>query len=501
MPEWKRLLHHPLLLPLLFVTAASYVTYVHDYTSPAQLFWDENYHIASAQKYLNDTFFMEPHPPLGKLMIALGEAIISPAGNGEADQFIDTDYARDLPAGFSFAGYRLFPTLLAWFIAPLLFGCFYFITRKPIESMLLSSLYIFDNALIVHSRSAMLESTLLFGAVTMIFAFLWLWQRHQARRTLILGSLLFGAALGWTISTKVNGLIMILLIPPLLWRLRRPSNIARFLGLQTLAFLVVYLGIWQIHFALGGTVNPKLPDNGYYQASVELKQVLDAGEAGALRHFPLTFSDHFAFLPHYQQGVPRLDVCKSDENGSYPLFWPLGAKTINYRWETPDGEVYRYLYLVVNPVVWFFGLAGLVLGVSLLAAHLFLRLEKPVERPLLIATFLAMYAGYMFVMFRIDRVLYLYHYFIPLVFSFMVFALAFMELSRLWKWKITEQGRIITLLTMTVLIIGSFHYYRPLTYNEPISDAAFQRRSLLRLWDLQCVNCERNSVLFEKTCS
>ncbi|MGB5476160.1 MAG: phospholipid carrier-dependent glycosyltransferase, partial [Thermoanaerobaculia bacterium] len=57
----------PIPLLALLVTTLAYFSYVHGYWNPPHLFWDENYHIASAQRYLNGTFFMEPHPPLGKL--------------------------------------------------------------------------------------------------------------------------------------------------------------------------------------------------------------------------------------------------------------------------------------------------------------------------------------------------------------------------------------------------------------------------------------------------
>jgi hypothetical protein len=54
---------------------------------------------------------MEPHPPLGKLLIALGERVLH--ANSTDDQFIGVDYAHNPPADFSLAGYRLFPVLLA----------------------------------------------------------------------------------------------------------------------------------------------------------------------------------------------------------------------------------------------------------------------------------------------------------------------------------------------------------------------------------------------------
>src|SRR6185437_4097253 len=119
-------------------------------SQPAGLFWDENGHLPCAQKYRNHIYFMELHPPLGKLLISLGEKVIHP--NVANDQFINTDYTREVPPGFSFAGYRFFPALLSWWTAPLLFLIFYWVSHQHAYAAALSSLYMFDNALIVHCR-------------------------------------------------------------------------------------------------------------------------------------------------------------------------------------------------------------------------------------------------------------------------------------------------------------------------------------------------------------
>ena len=144
----------------IIATVFAFFTFVWNYTNPPYLYWDENYHVASAQKYLNNVYFMEPHPPLGKLLIAAGEKIFN--ANEVDDSFIGTDYAKELPADFSFKGYRFFPVMFAWFLAPLFYITFLYITRKPLWAFFLSFLYIFDNALITHSRAVMLDSTMLF---------------------------------------------------------------------------------------------------------------------------------------------------------------------------------------------------------------------------------------------------------------------------------------------------------------------------------------------------
>src|SRR5574341_341930 len=51
----------------------SFLTYFWNYGYPEAVFWDENYHIASAEKYIQGVFFQEYHPLLGKMLIAAGE--------------------------------------------------------------------------------------------------------------------------------------------------------------------------------------------------------------------------------------------------------------------------------------------------------------------------------------------------------------------------------------------------------------------------------------------
>ena len=461
-------------LALLFIVVLSFFTYVYNFSNPQALFWDENYHIASAQKYLNGVFFMEPHPPLGKLFIALGEKILD--RNELDDQFITTDYAQNPPAGFSFTGYRLFPVLFAWWTAPLIFCIFFLLTRRTLWSLLFSFLYIFDNALIVHQRSAMLESTLLFFSALLIVAFLLLFEWKDDRRRFAWAAILFGASFACVLTTKAFGLLFILLLPLLLLHFwKRRDLILRFLLFAVPAFLLLYAGIWHIHFSLGSTIQPTLPDGGYYQASPAYKAVLTAHKNRSPLAFPLMLRDSLNFVSHYQRGVPRLDLCKKDENGSPWFLWPVGSRSISYRWETPDGNAYRYLYLQSNPVGWFLGLSGVLLS--------------------LLWTFVILYVSYMAAVSQITRVMYLYHYFLPLLFSFFLFALAFEEIRRIGRWQLTEERKTALLLGLSLLVFVSFQVYRPLTYYEPLTEEQFERRNLLHIWDLHCVDCDNHNPL------
>lgn len=492
MPSFFEQTKHPTRLCILFLLALSYFTFVHNFWQPPALFWDENYHIASAQKYLHGVFFMEPHPPLGKLMIAAGEALTH--ANQNTDQFIGTDYAKDPPDGFSFFGYRLFPVLLAWLTTPILFAIFFLITRKHLWSVLLTFLYIFDNAIIVHSRSAMLESTLLFFSALTLLAFLLILRDKHNPKKLMQASLLFGASFGAALATKAFALLFIVLVPFVLYALwPNLRSFWKFAFVSATAFFVVYLGIWHIHFSVGRTINPSLPDAGYYQASEEYKAILASEKSTSVFAIPYMLRDSLAFVGHYQAGVPRLDLCKSDENGSNWFLWPFGGRTISYRWSTPDGGAYQYLYLVSNPFGWLLSFVGLLFACVLLIGSLLFPGGVHLKQRMLLVVFVTLYACFMIAVSRIDRVMYLYHYFMPLLFSFIVVGLVFNEMEQFGRWKLTEARKTGLLLGLMCAVFLSFQFMRPFTYYIPLYSDEFQLRNLMQIWDMRCVNCERNS--------
>lgn len=479
------------LLPIVFLLVLSYFSIVHNFWSPPYLFWDENYHIASAQKYLNGIYFMEPHPPLGKLFIALGEYLFHP--NALATQFLNTDYGSNLPAGFSFFGYRFFPVMLAWATVPVIYLIFRRITGRNLWAVLLSFLYVFDNALLVHLRSAMLESTLLFFCSLTILGFLLAIDWMDDPKRLRWAAILTGSAFGLALATKLFALVLILLVPALLWMTwPRVAAFFRFLGVALLAGVLCYCAVWYVHFSIGTTVNPKLPDQGFYQASERYQEILKQGKGDSIFAFPIALQDHLAFVDHYEDGVPRLDMCKTDENGSPWFYWPFGARSINYRWES-DTNGTRYLFLQANPVVWAAGLLGVLLSLVLLLGSQLSPEPSRLRSGRLLAVFMGIYVSYMIAVSGITRVMYLYHYFVPLLLTFFLFALCFMELTRIGRWKLTEERKGGLLVLLAFLIFAGYQVYRPFTYYEPIGDDAVQRRNLLRVWELRCVNCSRDN--------
>lgn len=481
----------------LLVLGISFITYFRNYSHPPSLFWDENYHIASAQKYLNHTFFMEPHPPLGKMFIALGEYILHPNTRLDTRSFLRTDYITEVPAGYSFAGVRFFPTLFAALSSVLFFLILHKISQRAFLSFLFTSLYLFENAIIVHSRGAMLESIQLFFVFGLFLYFIHLFDRITEKKPVTgLHYLLFGAIFGLVMAVKLNGFMCIMFFLMLVLYEEssgeKPVNKKNLVPLLLIGVkrvipfvfssLAVFIGIYYLHFSIA-----IIPMNDrYYEASEQYKQIINKGKTAALFNVPYELTQNIAYSFHYEKGVPVYDVCKPGENGSLPITWPFGAKGINYRWTTL-GTKTEYLYLQGNPVIWFSGLVGLFLAVHILTANIVLRV-KPKNKRLftLMVAFLMFYVTYMASMITIERVMYLYHYFIPLTASLILFFLVIIYLfdEQMKKGDMTVYG--IT-LSLVFLIVISYVFFSPLTYYGPLTATEFRLRSWLPFWGLKSV--------------
>ncbi|HLC76247.1 MAG TPA: phospholipid carrier-dependent glycosyltransferase [Candidatus Peribacterales bacterium] len=490
------------ILCCVFVLLTSFFTYFFHYDQPQAPFWDENYYITDAERILNGVFFMQIHPPLGKLLIAAGEAIFDP--NESDAQFLETEHAGEFPQDFSFVGYRFFPALLGWLTVPLFFLCLLLLTRNPLVATLLSFLIIFDNALLVHSRGAMLDAPLHFFFVLTCLLFLLLVHTKNRSKIFLWLSGGLGISIGLAVATKMNGAILFLFFPALLWHLRREwkSALATCV-LSGSALLIAFMGVWYVHLSRMEIIRPALRDSGWYTASEEYKEILQQGAQRSLLAFPIMLRDHLQYAPFYNQGIPKLDLCKPDENGSPVFLWPFGVSTINYRWASAGENTYRYLYLVPNPAIWFVGLMGILLSAAFLLSPLFgakrsLYVDR--ERAFIGTVFLMIYMGYVATFSMMDRVHFLYSYFPALIISFLLFGIVFSSVRAIGSFHFTEERKTLVAMFLACLIFLCFQIYRPFTYYEPITNDAVKNRSILRLWNLHCVGCEKPSSIVRHQC-
>ncbi|BCD63180.1 dolichyl-phosphate-mannose-protein mannosyltransferase (plasmid) [Nitratiruptor sp. YY08-26] len=469
-------------LAALFLVILGFFTYFYNYQNPPKQFWDENYHIASAQKYIDRVMFMEPHPPLGKMLIALGEVLLHPNEQIDKKGFDSTDYIKRFPKGMSFAGYRFFPTLFAWLNVVLFFLILKELTGHMLLSFFGSFLYLFDNALIVHSRAAMLESIQLFFV---FLAILWFVRQYEAPKK-IWEYLLLGIFTGFALAVKANSAILFLLFVLWVFKDIRSFGLSWKKIWQTLAYgagaAAIFLGVFYLHFAFG----QKVVEHRYYAASKEYKQILAKKESADLKHFWIMLRDNLKYMSDYQKGVPKLNLCKPGENGSLFIGWPLGIKAINYRWEKHGSEV-RYIYLQGNPVTWMIGfLAVLLSGVLVLSVWLF---ELPVKNRRtfeFITSFFFIYISYMIAVGQIPRVMYLYHYFIPLTISYI---LAVLLLFYLYEEEIKKGDKLVwtSVVLIATAIVFAWWFFSPFTYYKPLNTEQFNERVWFDFWQLKAI--------------
>lgn len=489
---WKLL--RKSIFPLL-VLLLGYMTYFYNYDYPSNLFWDENYHIASAEKYLQWVFFMEPHPPLWKLFIALWEKISWKNNHLDKSEFVKTDYIKSVPKWYSFDWVRLFPALFWMLSAVLFYFIFYYLLKNKYLALLFSWIYLFENGFIIQSRSAMLDSTQVFFLLLPILYFVYRISKDKIVK--LCDYLILWLLIWLAVSVKVNSAVLFLL--PVffvlydfifhkvklfdiknIWLYFFKSIVYLFWFLFTFSFVrYIHVSIW------------KTPaDGNVYQASQLYKQALSWNSTSDLIKFPQFMLEHVDFIAHYQKGVPNLDLCKKWENWSYPLGWVVWNKTINYRREAINNrQAVKYMYFQWNPIVRWSVLFAVVMAISLIISNIFFSLKITNKRLFFnIIVFLSLYLGYMYSVLQIKRVMYLYHYLIPLCFGiillvlilYYVFEKEFEQTQKIKVWSNEFPINYLIWFTMILYIILIFIvylYFSPFTYYTPLTENQFYGRS------------------------
>lgn len=482
--------------PLLLLIAALSV-YGTRYWEPASLFWDENYHVASAQKEIDGVLYMETHPPLGKMLIGLGEVLVGANRGLDTSQLLTRDHINNanLPAGYHYAGVRLASVASMVLAVLLLYGILRRLLRNRFAATAFASLLVFDNALVVHNRSAMLEGIQIAFVLLVLHAFVRIVDSGRPIRLRHYATL--GALIGLTAAVKLNAAVLLLLFVGLFgvdqWQALRERRwlaiLHRFMTSVPVAVIAVgiaFAAVFYVHIARVETI----AGNRVYKASADYQQHIRNGTTWTPSGFAIGFRDHLRNILEYSDGVPRLDVCKPGENGSHASGWPLGKKSINYRWNkvTIDGQVrVSYTYLLANPLVWLPVLLGIVLSLGLAISRFVY--GNPVRderlfRWIMLTT--SLYVGYMVAILQVDRVMYLYHYLLPLVFGVVNLALvhAYLFADGLRERRLHT---LANLVAFVVIVAATFAFFAPLTYGIPITTEQFELRQWFGLWKLEPV--------------
>jgi dolichyl-phosphate-mannose-protein mannosyltransferase len=475
------------------ILALGFIIFVSNRGDPAHLFWDENYHVTSAERYIVGVAHFEPHPPLGLMLIAAGEQLSG--GNRKVNKEAlvrDKQISGDnLPAGFSFSGMRLAPSVFAAFGAVAFFGLIRELLGNNLQSALFTSLYLFENAFVVHFRAVHLEGIQIFFVICAFWVFVRYWRKAsslQWRHYFSLAVICSLAAL-----VKINSILLFLMLPLLYWRNARVMKHRRLMGLLSDAsakasaalgaITLTVAAVFFVHIALTDRFPRGDTSAGFQDQGHMSKEYIEFLKAENKIIFPSTIwtvaKDYWKFMDESHSSSPKLDVNKPGENGSHPLRWPLQQETINYRWDSADGKT-SYVQLLGNAVSWTIGTLAVALSILLIVSHRVLRVQSsnPQSRTYqLLEAFTALYifATLLNLYFISQRVMYLYHYFLCLTISYVLTVL-------LWKLLCESQPRIDRfkhpiLIGITCLIGMSFIFFLPLTNHWPMTTEECELRN------------------------
>lgn len=433
--------------------------------------FDEVYYERFAGCYLTHRFYFDLHPPLGDLLYGLAAWVLRIPG------------AR-LLAGEPAPLLRLLPATFGTLVVPLVYLLLRQLGATRKVAAFAGAMVLLDNALLVESRLILLDGFLIFFGLCALSLYLAGRKRRAARGQgvarmwwLAASALLAGFALSvkWT-GASALGIIMAAWFVEAMLRRAPILEIAREGAVLVLVPAAVYLGAFAIHFAL---LTHSGPGDRNMSAHFQ-KQII-----GSLQYDPsvhLSFWEKLEEVHHeIRYGNASLDYA-TNAGASKWYTWPIMKHPMGL-WEAPRPFYVvragrRMIILIGNPLVWWGGMIGVLVGIAAFIARRERFSAGGFEYGFLILLWgvVLNFAPFS----AIARLMYLYHYLFALVFvislatySTGVIAGWMSDDSRLWRF---PSRRSATLYWVILgVVFASFLYFLPFTYGWHMSD---------RSWDI-----------------
>ncbi|KAF7558518.1 hypothetical protein G7046_g5641 [Stylonectria norvegica] len=233
---------------------------------PSSVVFDEVHFGGFASKYIKGKFFMDVHPPLAKMLIALTGWLAGFDGSFDFKD-IGKDY---IEPGVPYVAMRFFPAICGVLLAPCMYLTLKAVGCRSMTAMMGSGLIIFENGLLTQARLILLDSPLVAATAFTALAFSCFSNQHELGPTKAFQAgwwfwlALTGLGLGITVSIKWVGLFTIAWVGALtlvqLWvllgdtknvtmRLWAKHFMARVFCLVVIP-VTFYLAMFAIHFAI-----------------------------------------------------------------------------------------------------------------------------------------------------------------------------------------------------------------------------------------------------------
>jgi dolichyl-phosphate-mannose--protein O-mannosyl transferase len=423
-------------------------------TSPREVVFDETHmgKFVSAYCCTGERIF-DVHPPHAKLLIALGSKVGGYDGKFPFDR-IGQPYSENTPVFFL----RLVPAL-SGLLLPIIFFSLLIQLGATVPAALLGGIaLVFENAITVETRILVFDGILLCAQMATLY-FLLPANRAKGFRFYWL-TFYAGACAGLALGTKFTGLAAlgvsgVYLVVKAIKRWDRAYTMLRFRQALVLGLgaALVYVAGWAIHFAL----------------------LTRPGPADAFHPTTGNFWHDFQVV-HKTMHAANSGLQKTHPDGSGPFTWPL-MKVAPFYWAGKDATI----YLIGNPIVWWgTSLLFLVLLVNLVLRRVTtLTWQESESRSLawLIGVgYVISFAPLIFV----KRVLFLYHYLTPLVFS-LAFVILWLDRSGfVVSSRLHKQRR--SYYVVVGLIVAGFLVISPITYGFSLGTYDEWLVGIIRSW-------------------
>lgn len=479
-------------------------------TRPRSIVFDEVYFRDAALRYKDSSFYFDPHPPLGKLILAGWGWLVGVDAEHSAPECTPGNGVTCPPvpplSQDPAVALRVIPALAG---AALIVVFYYFLrelgTGRKVAT-LGASLLLLDNALTLESRLILLDSMLLCFGMAACTVFLAA-RRSTGRRHWVL--LVIAAVLGgMCISIKITGACVFGFIGIIglfttiegrvSWRRWIPQT-----GVLLVIPAVVFLGSYVVHDSM-------LHNSG--DGDRFMNEQFQSTLRGSPNYDPNASMGEIARLKDYKHATEEYQKALKTSTHPYQSdwkTWPVEKRSIYY-YLGPDegGGKHRYLYLIGNPVVWWGTLFGV--GLTALGWAMAPGLFRPHRRRLGIlgVTYLGAYLPFSL----IDRPMFLYHYFFPLMFS-LAFAVYGIGILAGWvpkpaaepkpllpgsrsaaavtpmpvepdetAWRFDARNLAIVFWGILGVALLAFLWFSPITYGFVLSDSGLHDRMWLDSW-------------------
>lgn len=441
----------------LFLLMAGFFLHFLWLNQPDQVVFDEVHFGKFASAYSTGEYFFDIHPPLGKLIIALG------ARWGGYAEYLKTHPAfefKDIGEKFGdlpILSFRFFPALAGSLIPLTIFFFLLSLDTKKSTALLASLFCLLETALLTQSRFILLDAFLiLFGFLGLGF-FFFAQKKSSPYFFLILSGLFLGASIAvkWTGLSFLGMALIFLFID---WLDANEKEIFRLLkkifskklfdknfflpkfnpaifkktSLSLLAILafafLVYIFSFAVHFNL---LSIKGSGNDFMEENFRQNQI--------------------GFWGKFVQLNQKINLYNSSLTAPHPdssLFWqwPILKKPVHY-W---DGGQARVIFFG-NPVLWLGGFLGVIL---------FLIFWKKIQlsQKTKFVILLGFWSNFLPFL-SVTRALFLYHYLSALIFSFIMWAIVLTEVFDQKKPWVKKFQIIFVFLALISFFLFSFLSY------------------------------------------